>query len=35
MWKILSESQLAEEALDAHRLKTAAETCQFLAFKKG
>jgi hypothetical protein len=34
MWKILSESQLAE-ALDAHRLKAAAETCQFLAFKKG
>lgn len=34
MWKILSESQLAD-ALDAHRLKTAADTCQFLAFKKG
>jgi hypothetical protein len=34
MWSILSESQLYE-ALDAAKLKEAAETCQFLSFKKG
>jgi cGMP-dependent protein kinase len=34
MWKILSESQLYD-ALDPNKLKIAADTCDFLAFKKG
>lgn len=34
MWKIISESQLYE-ALDPAKLKDAADTCQFLTFKKG
>lgn len=34
MWKIISESQLAE-ALDIDRLKESADICEFLTFKKG